>query len=343
MIVLQERVALMVRLGNYFRDNNEEWQNVVALADRQNGWFTNEFIQLAVTNITNEFLQEDKLNTWIAKYPEVSHNDDAQKIPTVGLVMAGNIPLVGFHDFLCVFIMGFNLKLKLSSKDTVLWKHILYVLGTWNEAFKQQVTVEEMLKNCDAYIATGSNNSARYFEQYFAKYPSIIRKNRTSVAVLDGTESAAELGFLADDVCSYYGLGCRNVTKIYVPEGYKFEELLPAFKKYKHHADHNKYRNNYDFQLAIFLLNNVQYMTDESLLIVPNESPFAAISVLHYETYRDKETLLKELTDDDRLQCVSVRTKQAELKTKTFGENQVPTLDDYADNVDTMKFLASIK
>ena len=344
MIVLQERIALMVKLGHYFKNNNEEWQNVAALAERQNGWFTQAFIQLAIHNITDEFLDETKLQQWIAQYSQTidADNDTHKNRPTVGLVMAGNIPLVGFHDFLCVFIMGFNLKIKLSSKDTVLWKHILSLLAQWNSEFARMVSVEEMLKNCDAYIATGSNNSARYFEQYFSKYPSIIRKNRTSVAVLDGTETQEELSFLANDVCSYYGLGCRNVTKIYVPAQYNFEALLPAFQPYKHHADHNKYRNNYDFQLAIFLLNNVQYMTDESLLIVPNESPFAAISVLHYETYSDKNSLIAELSKDDRIQCVSTKNPAESLSVKRFGENQIPTLTDYADGVDTIKFLGTL-
>lgn len=346
MIVLQERIALMVRLGKYFSDSSEEWQNVVALAERQNGWFTQEFIELAVSNITREFLQQDKLEQWIQQYPQRQPQVAGNKTPVVGLVMAGNIPLVGFHDFLCIYMSGLRMKIKLSSKDQVLWKHIIQLLGEWSKDFKERVSIEEMLKDCDAYIATGSNNSARYFEQYFAKYPSIIRKNRTSVAILDGLETKEDLSFLADDICSYYGLGCRNVTKIYVPEDYRFEELLPFFNKYKHHADHNKYRNNYDFQLAIFLLNKVMYMTNDSLLVVPNESPFAAISVLHYESYTDKEVLLATLSKDERLQCITTNNTAtingSIVETKKFGENQVPGLNDYADGVDTMQFLSSL-
>lgn len=334
----------MVRLGQYFSDNNEEWQNVVERAERMNGWFTQEFLALAIKNITSEFLREDKLKHWLAQYPEL--NKGGNHNITVGLVMAGNIPLVGFHDFLCVYMAGFNLRIKLSSKDTVLWEHIISLLSSWDPNFAQKVSISEMLKDCDAYIATGSNNSARYFEQYFKKYPHIIRKNRTSVAVLDGTETTEELEALADDVCTYFGLGCRNITKIFVPEDYQFENLLSAFNKYKHHRDHNKYRNNYDFQLAIFLLNKVQYMTNDSVLVVPAESPFAAISVLHYATYTDKETLFRSLLHDDNLQCITahvpVQYNDSVATIKPFGQNQSPGLNDYADGVDTMNFLTGL-
>lgn len=334
----------MVRLGKYFSDNNEEWQNVVELAERMNGWFTQEFLLLAVKNITEQFLQEDKIRQWLAQYPVLNKN--AEHDITVGLVMAGNLPMVGFQDFLCVYLAGFNLRLKLSSKDTVLWEHIIKLLGSWDPHFAEKVSISEMLKNCDAYIATGSNNSARYFEQYFKKYPHIIRKNRTSVAVLDGSETPEELEALADDICTYFGLGCRNITKIFVPEDYSFETLLPHFNKYKHLRDHNKYRNNYDFQLAIFLLNRVKYMTNDSLLVVPAESPFAAISVLHYETYTDKGQLLEWLTQNDSLQCITthipVSAENTSAAIKSFGQNQSPALSDYADGVDTMKFLESL-
>lgn len=335
----------MVRLGQYFRDNNEAWQNVLELAERMNGWFTQEFLQLAVTNITTQFLDESKLRNWLAQYPELHQKEEYEA--TIGLVMAGNIPLVGFHDFLCVYLSGFTLRLKLSSKDTVLWEHIIRLLSSWDPHFAAKVSISEMLKDCDGYIATGSNNSARYFEQYFQKYPHIIRKNRTSVAVLDGTETPLELEALADDVCTYFGLGCRNITKIFVPEGYHFETLLPAFNKYKEHRDHNKYRNNYDFQLAIFLLNKVLYMTNDSVLVVPSENTFAAISVLHYQTYTDKAALLNSLMQNDDLQCITTHYSgqdqgYALASLKSFGENQRPGLQDYADGMDTMKFLESL-
>lgn len=333
----------MVRLGEYLTDNSEEWQEAVMLAERGNGWFIPEFIQLAARNIARNFLAPDRLRNWLANYLALAPDTGIQD-KSLGLVMAGNIPLVGFHDFLCVYLSGLRLQIKLSSKDTILWEHILKVLTRWDPAFGQQVQVSEMLKGCDAYIATGSNNSARYFEQYFRKYPHIIRKNRTSVAVLDGSETAQELESLADDVCLYFGLGCRNVTKIFVPEGYDFTGLLPVFDRYKEHADHNKYKNNYDYQLALFLLNKVAYMTNGSVLVVPSESPFAAISVLGYEYYTDKAQLLAQLAGDERLQCITAKTGEAgKAGIQAFGNNQVPSLSDYADGVDTMAFLSELR
>lgn len=344
MSVLAERIACMLRLGQYFRENDENWQYVKDNAERMNGWFTQPFIELALQNITAQFLQGDKLEGWLAKYA-VNANENAD-VKTVGLVMAGNIPLVGFHDFLCCYLSGNKVKVKLSSKDTVLWEHIFKLLGSWDKDFAKTIAVSDMLKDCDAYIATGSNNSARYFEQYFKKFPHIIRRNRTSVAVLDGTETASELEALADDVCLYFGLGCRNVTKIFVPENYDFEALVPVFDKYKSHVDHNKYRNNYDFQLAIFMLNRVKYMTNGSVLLVPGESPFAAISVLHYEVYNDKSALLKTLVSNDDLQCITTKQEDATAHSNKaiqgFGDNQQPALDDYADGVDTMEFLTGL-
>lgn len=339
MAVLQERIDLMVNLGAYIKASDEEWQQTRDLAFRQNGWFTPQFIDLAVNNIATAFLDREKLGTWAKSYPGITNLPTGK---TVGIVMAGNIPLVGFHDFLCGYISGHKLRIKLSSKDTVLWQHIFRQLASWDRSFSSQVEEAQMLKGCDAYIATGSNNSARYFEQYFAKYPHIIRKNRTSVALLDGSETPEELQLLADDVCTYFGLGCRNVTKVFVPQDYNFEQLLPAFAKYSHHADHNKYKNNYDYQLALYLLNKVPYMSSNNLLMVENESPYAPISVLHYSSYEDKNHLLATLNDDDRIQCIELKNAPANGKILPLGSSQQPALKDYADGADTMKFLSSL-
>ncbi|MFT4061822.1 MAG: acyl-CoA reductase [Edaphocola sp.] len=342
MAISAERIASLVKLGRYFEANNSEWQEVCERAERMNAWFSQEYIRLAVSNIAQQFLQEDKINSWLSAYPKLCN--DARPKPTVGLVMAGNIPLVGFHDFLCIFIAGFPLRVKLSSKDTVLWQHIFRQLESWYPAFDLQVQTGEMLKGCDAYIATGSNNSSRYFEQYFQKYPHIIRRNRTSVAMLDGTETDEELTLLASDAATYFGLGCRNVTKIYVPEGYDFTRLLPFFNAYAHHFDHNKYKNNYDYQLAIYLLNKQHYMTNGSILLVENESPFAPIGVLHYGYYQNKEPLLEQLKADGALQCIcsNTATANADKVVVPFGANQKPSLFDYADGVDTMGFLEGL-
>lgn len=202
---------------------------------------------------------------------------------------------------------------------------IVYVKG--HEAF---------FKGCDAYIATGSNNTARYFEQYFGKYPHIIRRNRTSVALLDGAETDEELKLLASDVFTYFGLGCRNVTQLYLPEGYDMERLLKIFSLHEDMMMHHKYKNNYDYYLAIYLLNKVPYLTNGSLLMVENELPFSAVSVLHYQYYKDKNAALKKLEDSEDIQCIVGEGNVP------FGAAQKPSLSDYADGVDTMSFLCGM-
>jgi hypothetical protein len=250
--------------------------------------------------------------------------------------MAGNIPLVGFHDFLTVFISGHKQTIKLSGKDDVLLKHIVQQLQGWDAEVNDYIGFADMLKGCDAYIATGSNNSARYFEQYFSKYPSIIRRNRTSVAIIDGSETAAELDKLSDDVHLYFGLGCRNVTKIFVPKDYDFVPLLNSFDRYKYFADHNKYKNNYDYQLSIALMNNIYYMTNGSTLLIENEAVFSAISQLNYSFYDDAETVKKSLQNNQDIQCIVGHGHT------DFGQAQQPGLFDYADGVDTMGFLLGL-
>jgi len=195
---------------------------------------------------------------------------------------------------------------------------------------------QEIVKNCDAYIATGNNNSARYFEYYFKKYPHIIRRNRTSVAILDGNETAKELEELADDVHLYFGMGCRNVTKIFVPKEYDFIPLLTAFKKYDHFKDHNKYKNNYDYYLALHILNGKFYMANESLILLENPSIFSPISQLNYEFYTDKKTVEKILRSMEDLQCT---VGHGHIP---FGQAQLPSLTDYADGIDTLNFLTKL-
>ncbi len=329
---LQERIDLLVKLGNYLQSNNPEWAAIKEKAERHNGWFTQPFIQLAVNNIVCNFLSADKLKAFASLYAIPEEQSNPLK---TGLVMAGNIPLVGFHDWLCIFLSGHNALVKPSAKDTVLITHIIETLGEWNPDVKTQTIFSEMLKGCDAYIATGSNNSARYFDYYFSKYPHIIRRNRTSVAILTGTETASELDKLADDINLYFGLGCRNVTKIYVPKDYDFIPLLAALKKYNDFADNSKYKNNYDYQLAILLLNNKYYMTNGSILLAENEALFSAISQLNYEFYTEgnAKEIVAGLYKNTDIQCVIGKGFI------DFGQAQNPSIADFADGVDTMKFL----
>ena len=330
---LQKRIDLLARLGNYMLSADEEWHEAKEKASLENTWFTPQFVDLSVNNIARSFLCKSNLDSWSIQYKLPQENKNPR---IVGIVMAGNIPLVGFHDLLCVFISGHKALIKPSSKDEKLVKHLAKKLIEWDPEIDSLIQFSERLKNCEAYIATGSNNSSRYFEYYFGKYPNIIRRNRTSVAILTGKEKNEVLEKLADDVYQYFGLGCRNVTKIYVPTGYDFVPLLAAFKKYNHLADHSKYRNNYDYHLAIHILNNRFYMSNNSIMLVEDVSVFSPISQLNFEYYEDKEELISSLKIRTDLQCIIGNGFL------DFGSAQSPSVTDYADGVDTLKFLASL-
>ncbi len=338
---LQHRIDLIVRLGEYLLSDDPQWQASKEKASRENAWFIPEFIDLSVRNIAHSFLKRELLEKWTAHFPDtvakLSRGQDGKIQPvSVGIVMAGNIPLVGFHDFLSVFISGHKAIIKPSSKDNILIRHLVGKLVEWDAAVAEWVGFSEMLKKCDAYIATGSNYSSRYFDYYFEKYPHIIRRNRTSVAILTGEESLVELDRLADDVYIYFGLGCRNVTKLFAPEGYDFVPLLKAFKKYNHLADHHKYRNNYDYNLAIHLLNKKYYMSNESILLVEEKALFSPISQLNFSYYKEPGEPEKELANHPDLQCIVGRQHIP------FGQGQYPGLTDYADGVNTLAFLTGL-
>ena len=327
----EARINLLVQLGEYFTANDEGLQNVKERARQQNPWFTIEFINLALESITLNFLQRNLLSNWIYQY-----NIPATQPKSIGIVMSGNIPLVGFHDFLCVFVSGNKAVIKPSSKDTILIKHIAQKLIEWNDAVENDIVFAENLKHCDAYIATGSSNSSRYFDYYFGKYPSIIRRNKTSVAILSGAETKEELSFLADDIQQYFGMGCRNVSRLYVPEGYDFADLLEALKKYKYFADFDKYKSNFDYQLTLLIMNRKFYMTNDSVILTENEPVFAPLSQVNYTYYNETKSLLKSLQQNADVQCIVAKGFIP------FGQTQVPSLTDYADGVDTMEFLKSL-
>lgn len=330
---LQQRLDLLEWLGEYILSGNNNWQNAKEKAFRENSWFTPEFIDLATSRIGTAFLDRSKLAAWTTAY-EVPVTNAAPK--NIGIVMAGNIPLVGFHDFLSAFITGHRQTIKPSSKDDTLLRHLIDQLHHREPATQSLIGFSSMLKGCDAYIATGSNNSARYFDYYFKKYPHIIRRNRTSVAVLTGNETSSELEKLADDVYQYFGLGCRNVTKIYVPAQYDFVPMLDTFNKYRYLAEHNKYKNNYDYQLAVLILNKQYYMTNDSIILHENKNFFSPISQLNYEFYTDAQEVAASLKDQEDIQCV---VGPGHLP---FGQAQEPALTDYADGVDTLQFLLKL-
>lgn len=327
---LQLRIGLLEKLGNYILSDGPAWQEAKDRACRENNWFTPEFTEAATRQMAEAYLNRGVLEQLAQHYafPRLP-----EKRKTVGVVMAGNIPMVGFHDFVAVFLSGHAQRIKLSSKDAVLIRHLADTLIGWAPELATHIEFAELLKGCDAYIATGSNQSAVYFEQYFGKYPHLIRRNRTGVAILTGNETLEELEALADDVHLYFGLGCRNVTKIFVPKEYDFLPLLESFKKYNWLADQHKYKHNYDYQLAVLIINKKYYMTNGSVILYEAPGLFAPISQLHYEFYSDAAAVAAELSANPDVQCIVGKGYIP------FGKAQQPAFTDYADGADTLQFL----
>lgn len=343
-----------VELGNFLRQFSEEgnvkaasvlqndlffddFVSLIVLSQSHNGWFTPEQVKFSVQSWAKA-LTEDNLNQWLSNY-------DFSKIEPkkVGLVLAGNIPLVGFHDFLSVLISGHNVLVKTSSNDQHLLKFLAkYLIAIQPELNSKITFVEGKLEGFDAVIATGSNNTARYFEYYFKDKPSIIRKNRNSVAVLDGTETFEDLVGLGEDIFRYFGLGCRNVSKLFVPKDYNFDNFFKAMYKYRDVIQYEKYANNYDYNKAVFLMSNFQLLDNEFLTIKEDTSYASPISSVFYEFYENLEEITTRLNADaEQIQCVV--SKNLIPNSVTFGQTQQPKLWDYADNVDTLAFLNSLK
>lgn len=312
----------------FFDDMNRQLE----LARIHNGWFTSENLRFTCDS-WSEALSEKSIADWLANY---TLPDSSPK--TVAIIMAGNIPLVGFHDFLAVLISGNKILIKLSSTDKQLLpflaKYLIYV----EPEFKQYIEItEKKLENFDAVIATGSNNTARYFDYYFGKYPHIIRKNRNSVAILKGTEDKDQLIGLADDIFRYFGLGCRNVSKIYVPFGYNFDDFFQGMYSWKQMINNNKYINNYDYNKAIYLMSGINLLDNEFLLLKEDMGFSSPIAVVFYEYYSDLAELRQHLaTENDNIQCI---VSDEDIN---FGQSQLPKLNDYADGVDTLSFLLKL-
>ncbi|MFM1840108.1 MAG: hypothetical protein RIR47_157 [Bacteroidota bacterium] len=328
---IQARIVGFVALGQQLmRQNNPALEEVKQRAQTENAWFLPSFIDASMKQISQQFLQEPALMEWSSMYPNISKTFTQQKI---GIVMAGNIPMVGFHDLLSTLMAGHIAVVKLSSKDKVLMEYIIQSLKTIDPLWEDQIIIQDQLKNCDAYIATGSNNTSQYFEYYFGKFPHIIRKNKTSIAILEGNETAEELSLLADDMMLYFGMGCRNVTQLWVPIGYNFEPLLAALKKYDFILDNHKYKHNYDYQLALLMMTRQFYMNTGSILLSENPSPFAAISQVHYQYYEPGTTPKFNM---EEIQCIVGKGGL------DFGSLQAPRLSQYADGVDTLAFLSGL-
>jgi len=331
---LQKRVEAFKKLGVQLRNLTEsELDEWYFRATAHNNWFTRENVVNAVQAIGG-MLEAEKLEQWVKQYNLPS--DSTKKI---AVIMAGNIPLVGFHDFLSVLISGHSVVAKISSQDPYLLKEVVSLLLAIEPEFEDRIELtQETISGFDAVIATGSNNSARYFEQYFGKYPNIIRKNRTSVAVLTGEESEQEIQDLGKDIFQYYGLGCRNVSKLLVPEGFDFSPFIEALEDFKWVADHHKWVNNYDYNKSIYLVNEEPHLDSGFFLMKEDEALVSPISVLFYEFYENEEDLQAKLKQkEQQIQCVV--QKGTDLQP---GKAQKPELWDYADGVDTLKFLSEL-
>ena len=332
---LEARIRAFEELGKYLKtDIYQEAEKELNLATLVNPWFTKENIDKSL-NTWSEQLKADMLAAWIKPYKlkEVS-------IPKkILIIMAGNIPLVGFHDFLTVLISGHKVVIKMSSTDNVLLKVLINKLIRINSEFKQFIAFIDDVKSrkFDGVIATGSDNSAQYFDYYFKGVKKIIRKNRRSIAILDGSESAMQLNALSNDVFSYFGLGCRNVSKLFLPKGYDLNKLFEAFFPYSHLLEHKKYGNNYDYNKAIFLMGSNKLVENGFLLMKEDNSLFSPVAMLYYEYYDDIQSVEQFNEENaEQLQCV------VSQKDIPFGNTQKPNLWDYADGVDTVDFLREL-
>ncbi|MCX6350443.1 MAG: acyl-CoA reductase [Bacteroidetes bacterium] len=333
---LQQRLAALSTLGEriIYNTKNNIWEERFSRATAENGWFTKENIERSLLAIAENYLQPTKLEEWLSNY-EIKETNPK----TIALVMAGNIPLVGFHDLISVLASGNKAMLKLSSKDEVLPKLLINELIDINGEFKDSIIIADRLADFDAVIATGSNNSARYFEYYFGKYPHIIRSSRNSVAVMSGEETNEELFNLGKDIFSYFGLGCRNVCKLYIPIGYDLVRLLDNLSSYKDIINFHKYQNNYMYHLSLFLLNKQPHLDTGFLILKEDERIASPTSVIFYEYYTDRQALQEKLgLEKDKIQCIVAKDGIVDNPIP-FGNTQQPELWDYADGIDTMKFL----
>lgn len=307
---------------------------VLARAHVRNGWFTQGEVRHAATGLA-AMLEPQALHAWLARYPQLGA---PRTVRTIGIIMAGNVPFVGFHDLMCVLLSGHHARVKISSDDAGLTPALIGLVGNFApELIANVVLVDGKLGEVDAVIATGSNNTARYFGHYFGHIPHIIRKGRTSVAVLDGTETEEELAALGGDVFRYFGLGCRNVGKVFIPEGFELDRLFRAFFPWKDIIQHHKYANNHDYNRAVWLLDRAPITENGFLVMKEDEALNSPVAALYYERYADREGLEARLVEEaDKLQCI---VGHGHLP---FGSAQCPGPGEYADNVDTLKFLLDL-
>ncbi len=342
-MTITKRIKAFSRLGeilsSYLNNDNSEFSSLieqsVTLAEQKNRWFTTSEIRFALEQ-WSALLTEDKLSAWVKGYQV---NNSALK---VGVIQAGNLPLVGFHDFLSVLMSGHIFVGKASSKDEVLPKLLSDILIRIEPQFKDYILWQERIHQVDAIIATGSDNSARYFEYYFGNKPHIIRKNRSSWAVLTGNESKEELQLLGEDIFRYYGLGCRNISKILVPENYQFDTFFEAIEPYKYVYNNNKYANNFDYNQSVYLLNQVDFLENGFVILKEDLGHHSPLSVVFFEYYSELENVYRKINAlSEEIQCVAESHPQTDLSVP-LGATQKPELDEYADRINILDWLSKL-
>lgn len=340
MLSLDQRIEVFSALGTQIKQHLEnpektefpELEAAIRLCFHRNGWFTPAEVNHALRYWAGALARET-LEQWA--FPYLSEPRPPKR---VGLVLAGNIPMVGFHDVLCTILAGHVALIKCSSSDDVLIPALMQMAVAINPGIKPSFEwVPGKLSGFDAVIATGSNNSTRYFEAYFKPYPHIIRKNRTGIAILDGSENEAELRGLMEDSFRYYGLGCRSVTRLFLPDGYDLNKIFHASLSFSHLMENKKYANNYTYYKALMMMQKQNVLENELVLLTENPSVFSPVSVLHYGYYHSVDELNETIEAGlDDIQCVVGRGH------RPFGSAQHPALNDYADGIDTMLFLSKL-
>ena len=337
---LSNRISALTALGNSIRINmdSDYFQNRIEIAHNHNGWFTHDNVCFALATIADKFLSAEKLEKWVSAY-----NLNSIRSKKVGLILAGNIPLVGFHDVLSVFISGHHASVKFSSKDKILIPFLLDLLSGIDSETAEYFSEVENMKEIDALIATGSDNTARYFEYYFRNQPHIIRKNRTSVAVLTGNETPADINNLSFDMFSYFGLGCRNISKLYVPADFDPVNFLDNLTNPFEVHNHFKYSNNYVYNRTILLMKKEHHLDNGFILLKEDTGIHPPLSVIFFEKYNSIPSLISMLDQNrEKIQVIESREKIHGITTIPFGTAQQPELWDYADGVDTLKFLSKL-
>jgi hypothetical protein len=329
----------LVKLGQELSapENHSILGPAISKAEAENRWFTREFI-LKNLNYWHRHLTKEKLETWLSAYSLPANHPQ-----TVGIVMAGNIPLVGMHDLICVLLAGHKAFVKVSSKDKVLPNAIRDVLIHINPSLQEKITIsDERFSNVDAVMATGSNNTARYFDYYFRSTPHIIRKNRNGIAVLTGQETDQDLQHLAHDVFDYFGMGCRNVSKLYLPASMDETRILDHMEAYSYFRNHNKYMNNYVYHKAIMLMDQQHFLDNDFLLLREHTDIASPVAVLHFERYDTVAGLKEHLKNEkNNIQCVASGNVDWPGQVN-FGQTQNPDLHTYADGIDSMRFLLNL-